>query len=73
MAGIPDVIVQSGSALPYGRAQKQAMANEQFKMGAIDLETYLEDVGRTDAAMIIQRLDEQKAKEAQMQAPPGGM
>lgn len=72
ISGMPDVIIQSGSALPYGRAQKQAMANEQLRLGAIDLETYLEDVGRNDAQKIIQRLDQQKAKEAQAQMPPGG-
>jgi len=69
VAGKPDVIVQSGSSLPYGRAQKQAVAGEQLRMGAIDLETYLEDVGRADSKQILQRLEEQAAKQAQ-QAPP---
>jgi hypothetical protein len=71
--GIPDVIVQTGSSLPFAKAQKSKTAMEFFSAGAIDQEALLEVTDFPKRDQVLARMQKAAAEQAQMQAQQGGV
>jgi hypothetical protein len=69
--GLPDVKVESGSALPFARAQKTATALDLHGRGAITLQSLLESINWPNPDEEVQKVQEEQARIAEQQAAEG--
>lgn len=69
--GLPDVKVESGSALPFARAQKTATALDLHSRGAITLESLLESINWPNPQEEVEKVKQEQAEiAAQQQGVP---
>lgn len=68
--GRVDVKIQSGSALPFAKAQKMTNAKELFAAGAIDREELLKSIDWPNYEKVLMRVEAAEAQQAQMQVQP---
>ena len=67
MKGIFDIIVQSGTAMPYNKANKINTAFKLFELGVIDKEALLEATDFPNAEEITRRMQEAEQNQLQNQ------
>jgi hypothetical protein len=63
-----DVRVVTGSSLPFAKAEKEAKVKEAFELGLIDQEEALKSMEWPNYQMVMQRMAEKAAAEAEAQA-----
>ncbi len=69
--GVPDVRVVSGSALPFGKAQKSSSALTYFNAGAIDNQELLKATDWPNYEQVLKRMAEKAQANAEAQAQQG--
>lgn len=65
-----DVRVSTGSSLPFAKVEQANKAYELFDRGIIDAQEVLKSVDYPNAEAVTQRMNEQKAAQAQTAPPP---
>jgi hypothetical protein len=70
--GLPDVMVHTGSSLPFAKAQKTRSAMELYNSQAIDQEALLEVIDFPNKDKVLERTRAAQAQLAEMEAAKGG-
>ena len=60
-----DVIITTGTTLPFAKAQREARADKLFQLGIYDEADYLEDIQHPRADKVLQKLTQRKKAEAE--------
>lgn len=67
-----DIIVSTGTTLPFAKAQKSAQARQLFVDGVIDAEEYLKAIDYPNREKIVDKLNKKKEEEAMAMAQGAG-
>jgi hypothetical protein len=68
LKGNLDVKIQTGTALPFAKAQREAQATKLLEMGIYDEEDYLEDIQHPRKDKVLEKLSQRKQMQAEAAA-----